>query len=346
LATSTGIIGRGYYHYSASDYYRCGMGTAIQYYDGIWQLVTGSATATSGKWYLSWYTGTPLNTWTKQSDFESGSHTGSAGVNQDVYSPALAVLNGTMHLTYRDDGHDLRWQTYDGASWTDKGDVEVDIGLASTMIKDPVNDQLVCIYVNGAGDLVYRVTNNLTSWSDSHLIFTSGTSTIQYPHAEFIDGRISVSFSYNLRGNYNVYTISAPDYSTSTSGLETQYNRIQWPDAAPGDTNVNSTIFSLKNIDNRSIDTITWHFEDIGSITAASNVEVWTNMSGAWTSIGTCDASGNITILDISTLMAGGGEWIPGQTIYWKAEIQAIGSVVEDLHSTDEDIYYRITFAS
>lgn len=153
-----------------------------------------------------------------------------------------------------------------------------------------------------------------------------------------------MTFSYNLRGNYNIYTMSSPDYSGSATGLNYTLNRIQWPDASPGDTNVNSTIFSLKNLDNRDIKTIMWHIDDLGEITSNANFEMWTNMSGSWASIGTTDATGNITTLDISGEMAGGGEWEPGMNTWWKLEILAVGSVSEDIHSCDESIYYRVTF--
>ncbi|GAH36357.1 unnamed protein product, partial [marine sediment metagenome] len=129
-----------------------------------------------------------------------------------------------------------------------------------------------------------------------------------------------MSFGYNLRGNYNVYTISSPGYAARISGFNYTYNRIQWPDAAPDDTHVNSTIFALKNIDNRSIATIMWHFEDIGEITVAGNIKVWSNMSGTWTDSWTVDG-GNTSEIDISAVK--GAEWTPGELLYWKAEILA-----------------------
>ncbi|GAI05091.1 unnamed protein product, partial [marine sediment metagenome] len=285
ISASTGITGHRYsppyhyYHYGAD---------AI-YYDGLWNLVCGDPVLHP----LRHFTGSFPSTWSVVQELEVG-----GGATAQWY-PGLAILNGTLHCTYRNYGSDLHWQTYDGAAWTDKGDIELDIGVSCTMVKDPVNQQLVCVYVNGAGDLVYRTTDNLTAWSDNHTILSKGSYTIRNPHVEFIDSRLVVSFSYNLRGNYNIYTISAPDYSGRISGLNYTLNRIQWPDAAPDDTHVNSTVFSLKNINNRNITTITWHFEDIGEITAADNFKVWTNMSGAWSNLSTCDVSGNVTTLDI-----------------------------------------------
>jgi hypothetical protein len=253
------------------------------------------------------------------------------------------VLDGTLYLVYRDTSEDLHWRTYNGVTWTDKGDIEVDIGYGCSMVKDRVNNQLVLVYCDGSSDLKYRVNTDGSAWSDAYTIETA--SSFYYPQVNFIDSRLVMGVSWDRRGTWNTYTISAPGYAERTSGFDTVYNRIQFPDANPDDTNVNSTVFSLKNINNRDIATITWHFEDIGEITNASNFKVWTNMSGSWASIGTTDANGNVTTLDISSLMAGGGEWIPGQSTYWKVEILAVGSVSEDIHTTDEDIWYMITFA-
>jgi len=321
-------------------------GADAKYFNGKWTIVLGYATysGSTNYAYLRWMYGTsPLSSFTHGGYLESASVGGYGHITRTYY-PALATLNGVLHCIYRDSGEDLHWYTYDGASWTDKGDIEANIGDGCSLVKDPVNDRLVCVYIDGSGDLKYRTTDNTTSWSASQPILSAGGYTIQYPHVGFMDSRLVISSSYNIRGNYNIYTISAPDYSGGTTGLNYTLNRIQWPDAAPGDTNVNSTIFSLKNINNRDVKTITWHIEDLGEITANSNFEMWTNMSGSWASIGVCDASGNITTLDISGEVAGGGEWEPGGTFWWKLEILAVGSVNEDIHVCDESIYYRITF--
>ena len=324
------------------------------YYNGVWSMVAGYAGTNC---YLYFYTGTFPSSWTYVATLDTGYQFSTGdGRRMSLWYPSLAVFNGTLHLIHKDDGCNLAWQTYNGVSWTDKGQIGgdsldmgggTDIGYiqyGSSMVKDPINQQLVCAYINNAGDLVYRTTDNTTSWSDSQLILSKGAYDIRTSRIEYIDHRLVISFSYNLRGNYNIYTISSPGYSGDVSGLNYTYNRIQFPDAAPGDTFVNSTIFSMKNIDNRDIKTITWHFEDIGEIANASNIRMWTNMSGAWTSIGTTGADGNIATLDISGLMAGGGEWIPGQTIWWKAEILATGAVNEDIHTCDESIFYKVTF--
>lgn len=336
----------------AGDYR--GVGADAIYYDGVWNLVRGYFTGTGTKIRLAHYTGYFPSSMAWVVDLDTGYQW---DLEKSYWYPRLAVLNGTLYLTYKDDGEDLHWQTYNGVVWTDKGDVGGDSGnlgggsgdtykyYSPSMVKDPVNHQVVCVYINNSGDLVYRVTDNLTSWSDSYLILSKGIYDIRCPHVEFIDRRLVISFSHNLRTNYNIYTINSPGYTGSISGLNYTLNRIQWPDAAPDDTNVNSTVFVLKNIDNRNITTIMWHFDDIGEITAASNIKVWTNMSGVWNDIGTCDASGNVTTLDISGEMLGGGEWIPGNYTWWKMEILDVGPVSEDFHTTDEDIYYKITLA-
>lgn len=327
--------------------YSTGMGDDMIYYDGNWQWIRGMAWVSGQSSFtaLEWYYGT-IDPWSFTDSgtdlYVTGAHVGTFTA---YYFPSAEILNGILHVVYCDVPNTFGWYTYDGVSWTNKGTIEANIaGGVCSMVRDYTNNQLVAIYVDGSDDLVYRVTDNTTSWSDSHLIYSGVTTDYGGVRADFIDDRIVINLKHNRRGIYNQYIISSPDYSKTISGLNATYNRIQWPDASPGDTNVNCSVFSLKNIDNRSIKTITWHFEDLGEITKASNFEVWTNMSGAWASIGVCDASGNVTTLDISGEMAGGLEWIVGQTTWWKIEILAVGAVNEDIHTTDEDIYYKITF--
>lgn len=339
--TSTGILGRGWK--GLGTHARYGIGTAIKYYDGYWQLVAGRGGGSNNNdWHLTHYRGTPWNTWSLLSNIETGTSISNADMGTS-FTPSLALFDGVLHLTYKDMGNDLHWKTYNGVSWTDKGDIEADIGYGCSMVKDYVNDQLVLVYSDGSNDLKYRVNADGTSWSDACTINTD--LSFYYPHVNYIDARLVIGVSWNKRGTWNVYTISAPGYVERTSGLNVSYNRIQFPDANPDGTNINSTVFSLKNINNRDIVTIMWHFEDIGDIANASNFKVWTNMSGAWTSIGTTGADGDVATLDISGLMAGGGEWIPGQSTWWKVEILDIGSVSESVHTTDEDIWYMVTFA-
>ena len=351
---STGIRQKGVTYYSS--------GADVIYYNGKWNIVAAIGDE-EGSHICQW-TGTFPSSWTKVATLHTGHQCGGGYPRETFHYPTLAVLNGTLHCMYKDNGFDLHWQTYDGASWTDKGTIggdSLNLGgytacdysdchggnyYQACIVTDQINQQVVVVYINNDGDLVYRVTDNTTSWSDSHLILSEGSYDIGFPHIEFIDSRLMITISYNARGNYNIYTISSPGYTgISGSNYNSALNRIQWDDASPSDTNVNSSVFSLKNLDNRDIATIQWHFEDIGEITADSNIAVWTNMSGSWANIGATDASGNVSVLDISGLMAGGGEWIPGQRTYWMVEILDVGSVSEDIHSTDEDFYYKITFA-
>lgn len=340
--------------FNMGPYFKCGIGASMVYYDGTYQLLIGHRSAsyctmTYYAYELSLFAGTPA-TFTKQYDLYSYCVTNV--VRWSNFQPSLNILNGKLVMTCINDSGagtgvngPMRWYIYDGVQVVDKGDVFVDTITGLGVGRDRNNNQLVAVYSKNAdGNLYYRVLSDIDAgWSSEVLLMNNGYTFVN-PQVSFVDSRVVVTVANNKRGLYDVYNIYAPDYSGRVSGFNLTYNRIQWPDASPGDTDVNSTVFSLKNLNNRDIKTITWHFEDIGEIANASNIEMWTNMSGAWTSIGTTDASGDISTLDISGLMAGGGEWIPGQTIYWKAEILAIGAVNEDVHSCDESIFYKITF--
>lgn len=329
---STGILGK--YHA------RYGIGSAIKYYDGTWQLVTGRAPYNTA--YLSCYTGTPYDSWTLQVNLEAVE-----GVSYK-FTPSLEIFNGTLVCTYKDGGNDLHWQTYDGISWTDKGDIKADIDSGCSMTKDPVNDKLVLVYNDNSTKLYYRELTDIgAGWGSEILLLDDGAYTSRYPHASFIDNRTVVSFSNNHRGNYNIYTIACPEYVTD-SGLTDTYHRIPFPDATPNQANVNSSVFNLTNNNGRNITTITWHFENIGSIVCANNFRIWTNMSGTWTNASynnLCDASGDVALIDISAEMQDSGEWNADEITYWKVEILDVGAVPEDLHSVDESIFYKITLA-
>ena len=317
-------------------------GADVKYYDGEWCLLAAYFYHPLNHIHdrrLSFYTSTnPLSSFALQTTIASHD-----GWDTCYFMPSLAVFDGKLVLTSIYGANDLHWNTYNGATWTDKGSIEG--ATWQSMVKDPVNDQLVLVYIDGAGSMYYRtLTSTDGTWSDAQLISIPNSGSIQYPHVSYIDRRLAITFSGDIRGTYSSYLISAPDYSQSISGLEIQFNRIQWADVVPTATNVVSTPISLKNVNDRDIKNITWHFEDIGEITAASNIKVWTNMSGSWATIGTCDASGNVTELDISGEMAGGGEWISGVKTYWKFEILAVGAVNEDMHTTDEDVYYIVDF--
>jgi len=317
-------------------------GADIKYYDGQYQLIVGKL------YDLQHYaSNTPLSSFTHIQKIEEG------GYNQHYetylwWMPSLNILNGKLILTYIDKGRDLHWKVYDGINWVDKGDIETDIGSGNALsghwqstLKDPVNNQLVCIYINASDWLVYRVlTDPDGTWSDPVVIYKprSGES-IGYPHADYIDRRIVITFASNLRGNYNIYMITAPSYAEPVSGIDITFNRIQFPDAVPNQQHVNSTVFAIKNINDRPILNITWHVGNIGDIETANNVRVWSNMSGTWKSwlVG---SDHNTTKIDISAEK--GSEWLPGETLYWKLEILDVGDVPEDLHSGDNNVWCKL----
>ena len=324
-------------------------GADIKYYDGKWNIVTAGSYA-SYETCLKHYYGTPPNSWTA-----GASLTGSYGSKNKEYAfPQLEILDGLLVLVYRDPNDDLHWQTYDGVVWTDRGIIESDItGSTSSgagtnygigVIKDPINNQLVLVYKNTSGNLYYRVLSDISSgWSEAHLLFQpeSGYS-IKYPHVSYIDHRLVVTFAYNIRGNYNIYMISAPEYLSSASGgVLKQYNRIQFPDAIPNQKNVNSSVFYFENINSRAINWINWSFSDIGSIQCENNIRLWGSTdNSSWTLIGTTDANGYINMT--TTTWASGLPWQAGEKRYFKIEILDIGSVSEDLHSLDEGIILKV----
>ena len=332
---------------SASGHTAHSYGADVKYYDGKWQIATGYGD--SGGVYMNSY----MRTYSSSTPYSAGTLLKSIQVGHwpSSYSfypyPSLAIYKGLLHCVWhkynsRGDGDDdLYWWTYDGASWTDQGKLALDIDDGGcAVVHDIRNDNLVLFYINGSNVLKYRVYDG-SSWSTNYTVFTpvSGRD-INYLNAEYIDGRVIVTFSYNLRGNYNVYYIASPEY-VYESGFNTTLHRIQWVDAAPNANNVNSTVVSFKNMNDRDIKNVTWHFEDIGDITVANNIRVWSNMSGSWQSWNV-GSDGNTSKIDISTVK--GSEWSPGETLYWKFEILNVGNVAETLHATDEDIYMLIEF--
>lgn len=340
---STNIVGRGYY--GNAIYEREGIGIDIKYYNGQYYLLCGrGGGASSSRWFLSFYYGSLPDSWTKISDLESFDTSGSSGYYSN-FQPSLNILDGYLILTYIDDADGIgsetngpmHWYIYDGVTLTDKGTVGSTItGLS--VEKDPVNNQLVAVYTNETGEkLCYRILDDPSgAWSDEHVVFIAQDGcTIKNPQLHYIDHRLIVTFAYNLRGNYNIYMISAPEYLSSASGVLKQYNRIQFPDAVPNQQHVNSSVFYFENIDSRNITQITWNFANIGSIQCENNFVLWGSTDNAtWTKIGTADASGEVVMN--ATTWSGGMPWATGEKRYFKLEILNIGSVPEDLHSCDE----------
>jgi len=324
-------------------------GADVKYYNGHYQLVAGTicyASSSHSTYALVHYTSNnPLNGFTYMLTIEGGS---CHYTPRSWPIPSLNILDGKLILTYIDNGKDLHWKVYDGVTWTDKGDIEADLGSGwelgghwQSTLKDPVNHQLVCVYVNSSGWLVYRVLKNISEgWSDAHVIYKPGEGeSIGYPHADYIDRRVVITFASNRRGNYNIYMITAPSYAEPISGIDITYNRIQFPDAVPNQQHVNSTIFAIKNTNDRPILNITWHVGKIGDIETANNARVWSNMSGTWQSwlVG---SDHNTTTIDISAYK--GSEWLPGEILYWKIEILDVGDVPEDLHSGDNNVWCKL----
>ena len=345
---STGIIGRGHNN-GGSSYERQGIGIDIKYYNGQYYILCGRGMEDDNHWYLSFYSGSLPNSWTKITDIETFSNAYASGYTN--FQPNLNILDGYLVLTYIHDadGSDvgingpLQWRIYDGVTLIDKGTVGSTItGLS--VEKDPVNNQLVAVYTDG-NNLYYRILDDPSgSWSDGHLIFTaSGGSTIKNPQVHYIDHRLVVTFSYNLRGNYNIYAVFSPDYMSEAHGVLQQYNRIQFPDATPNQQHVNSSVFYFKNIDSRAITEINITFADMGSIQCESNFKLWGSTdNSSWTDLGTTDASGVLGPIN-SVTWATGMNWESGEIRYFKLEILDVGDVPEDLHSCDESIIWEIT---
>ncbi|MCD6468537.1 MAG: hypothetical protein J7L32_04410 [Thermoplasmata archaeon] len=265
--------------------------------------------------------------------------------NDYNYYPSLAIFEGKLVFVFRDTEDDLHWQTYDGVNWVDKGDIELDIGdYGCKVIKDPVNNQLVVVYGKSDGFYYRILTSPDGSWSSSHKFFTPVSGKVaKHLYVQYIDHRLTVVFSYNLRGTYDIYMISAPDYMSEAHGVLQQYNRIQFPDATPNQQHVNSSVFYFKNIDSRTITEINITFADIGSIQCESNFKLWGSTdNSSWTDLGTTDASGILGPINSGT-WATGMNWGSGEIRYFKLEILDISDVPEDLHNTDESFIWEIT---
>jgi len=324
----------------ASYYNVYSVGTDIEYYNSKYYLLTGRAYV-SGNGYaiLDFYYGTPPSTWTLVSSL----NTGGANVNV-MWEPNLNIFDSYLIITYKDPSNYFHYWTYDGTTLTDKSTVFATAITSLSVVRDPVANQLVAVYTK-TGDLFYRVLTSPTgTWSSEYTI-TTGPATYNYVKAQYIDDRLVLCVANNMRSTtyYANYMMAAPDYSGRVSGFNSTYNRIVFPDADPSDTHINSSVFVLKNIDDRDITTIKWYAHNIGDVLSASNMEFWTNMSGSWVGY-PVDANKNTTAIDISA--ASGSEWSPGEKLYWKLEILSIGGVAQTSHVTDENIYYVVTMAS
>jgi len=341
----------GYSHY----YPKYAYGGDAKYYNGKWIVVAGYASTSGTSLYLRFYSSnSPISSLSYETTLDSGyQYESISNVYQASFMPSLNILNGKLILTYVDADRDLHWQVYDGVNWVDKGDIEADLGSGNEIqghwqsaVKDPVNNQIVCVYINASGNMYYRtLTDPDGTWSEPHLIFQPESGyEIKYPHVQYIDHRIVITFAYNIRGNYNIYMITAPEYLSSASGILKQYNRIQFPDATPNQKNVNSSVFYFENINSRAINWINWSFSDIGSIQCENNIRLWGSTDNStWVAIGTTDTNGYINMT--STAWAGGLPWQAGEIRYFKLEILDVGNVPEDLHSNDAGIVLKVGLA-
>ena len=335
-SVSSGIAQHDHY----SSYTARAYGADVKYFDGQWHFVAGHASGPRDVRLYCYISSNPTGSFSYTHDFEGYSYNGD---NTAKFYPSLCIYNSTLHLAYHDAGRgssdDLKWYTYDGSSWAYKGTLadNIDDGGVS-LTADRANNQMVLAYISGDNKLYYRIYNG-TTWSDPQLVFRpEAGKDIGNLHIFFIDARLIITFGNTLRGTSNLYSITAPDY-VSTSGVG-RLNHIEFPDSAPNAQHVNSSVFATKNINPRNILNITWHFEDIGDVNISNNLIVWSNMTGTWTNSWAVDGVGNTSKIDISAVK--GSEWQAGESLYWKIEILDVGPVPETLHTTDEDIYMLI----
>jgi len=360
--TSTGI--------KKYDSYYLGFGADCCYYDGTWNLVISKTTG-SGSVDLKHYQGTPPSSWTEIAELREGG--GRQGISNNYlmsfHNPELVVFDGKLWCiaVFNAGGNQdsfgdekIGIKSFDGANW-DADPVYFGSALDARKVfiasaKDPVNNNIVV--VKGYGEYLNYTIWNGSSWSDEHVIYHEDgvemgyyyTGTNPLAHGEcimdlkYIDHRLVCVFATNKRGNYNLNMISAPDYMTlPQGGVLQQYNRIQFPDATPSQTHVNSSVFYFKNIDSRTITEINITFADMGSIQCESNFKLWGSTdNSSWTDLGTTDVSGVLGPINSGT-WATGMNWERGDIRYFKLEILDVGAVPEDLHLCDESIIWEIT---
>jgi len=165
-------------------------------------------------------------------------------------------------------------------------------------------------------------------------------------YASYFDQRINLVFAGKPSGSstYAIYMLTYP-YLEPESGVDFSVGgRIRFPDATPNQHNVNSTVFMVRNVGNRTIDWIKINWSSFGDIQTANNIRVWGSLdNSSWTAIGTLDANGNLTIN--ATTWASGMPLNPREYRYMKFEILNVGSVAETTHVADYSIRWIIHFA-
>ncbi len=332
--SDTGITG-----YYSTDHI-AGLGADMEYYNGEWWLIAGTTNQGSDI-KLKTYYGTPYASWSVSNTFDDERYA-TVVVN---YHPSLNILDGNLVITYINDDDastmdetegygQFEWYTYDGVSYTSKGEVSSDTITSLSVTRDPIAGHLVAVYTK-SGDLYYRTLDSPSgSWSSEYLI-ASLPATYMHPQVHYIDDRVVITVGNNQRGNYNIYTISAPDYRSTTSGIIEQYGRYEWDDASPNDVNVNSSVVRYENTGHTDWTNINLSTEDIGSIQCESNYRFWFSLDNtSWTDVGTTDASGNINDIN-ATNFASLMPLTTGDDLYVKWEILDIGDVPEDLQASD-----------
>jgi hypothetical protein len=351
----------GVFHSEQGYYYSYNHGAKMFYYNGQWYALMARA----NDQYITFFSiDDPSDT-----SPSTVSNLDNGGNRFRYYSGAShAIFNGTLFLFYRDPGGgtNIRFNTYDGISLSSQQSIEHSGVAISDCITGRMGEntyenvgglgvtvdyehyQLFMSYVDTDGNLVYRLSDDPANnnWSDKTVVanISSGYDgkVIQHCQPFFIDGRMLIGFSSNAHtsSTYKNYYIASPSYTDIESGATDKFNTFSWDDASPGDTNINSSVFILNNTHTRDIETITWHVGDIGDISSASNVKIWSNMSGSWSSY-QIGVDQNTSTIDISAVT--GGEWTSGMKTYWKFEILVIDAGIDETsHIVNYDMYYWV----
>ena len=333
-------------YYSGITSYVTSSGFSMEYYSGKWILLSPVYSDSSGG-------SQDLNGYSLDNP-ESTSYTFLYAIDNDIGDNDVVksyttseVYNGLLYFAYVDEQSScITWGTFDGNTWSIKGTLASGYdSLGLTLVHDKLNDVLVAIYCNATNQLVYRVTTDGNTWSDEHVIpLPSGWEAIDC-YASYFDQRINLVFAGKPSGSstYAIYMLTYP-YLEPEEGIDFVTGRIRFPDATPNQHNVNSTVFKIRNVGNRTIDWIKINWSSFGDIQTANNIRVWGSLdNSSWTVIGTLDASGNLTIN--ATTWASGMPLNPREYRYMKFEILNVGSVAETTHVADYSIRWIIHFA-
>lgn len=338
---SIGVQGRDYYRGHRTEQ----RGMTCCRYNGDWHYIipnTGDANTNYKNW-INRYSSDAINSTSPTLEETLYSCTDAVWEKWD-YGISSTVYNGMLHSVIWWGGN-YYWHTFDGNSWTDKGTIgsksNNDEGGFSTFVHDKHNDILVFIYMTDTG-LFYKTTDNTTSFSSAHEIPIPDGWTINYLHAEYFNQRINLFLDATTGDTYSAYMMTNPSYM-NVENIDLTTGRIEFPDATPTETHVNSTVFRLRNIHNDTIDWIQVNWSSFGDIETANNIEVWGSLdNSSWTDIGTLDASGNLTIN--TTTWAAGMPLEASDMRYMKFEILDMGGAGETTHLADNTLKFRVHF--